>query len=90
MFTLLALFTLLAYYYHRFPLDMLIPFVSSKPVRLTTSSQVGNKVLGCVCTGSMLLLAKQGLDEAPCKLSGAVARLASITFGRLSALFLID
>jgi hypothetical protein len=46
-FTLLALFTLLAYYYH-FPLDMLIPFVSSKPVRLTTSSYVGNKVLGCV------------------------------------------
>jgi hypothetical protein len=31
------LFTLLAYYYH-FPLDTLIPFVSSKPVRLTTSS----------------------------------------------------
>jgi hypothetical protein len=37
LFTLLALFTLLTYYYH-FPLDMLIPFVSSKPVRLTTSS----------------------------------------------------
>jgi hypothetical protein len=37
MFTLLALFTLLSYYYH-FPLDTLIPFVSSKPVRLTTSS----------------------------------------------------
>jgi hypothetical protein len=41
------LFTLLAYYYH-FTLDTLIPFVSSKPVRLTTSSQVGNKVFGCV------------------------------------------
>jgi hypothetical protein len=37
LFTLLALFTLLSYYYH-FPLDTLIPFVSSKPVRLTTSS----------------------------------------------------
>jgi hypothetical protein len=37
LFTLLVLFTLLAYYYH-FPLDMLIPFVSSKPVRLITSS----------------------------------------------------
>jgi hypothetical protein len=37
LFTLLALFTLLVYYYH-FPLDTLIPFVSSKPVRLTTSS----------------------------------------------------
>jgi hypothetical protein len=65
-------------------------FVSSKPVRLTTSSQVGNKVLGCVCVGSMLLLLKQSLDEAPYKLSGAVAKLASITFGRLSALLLDD
>jgi hypothetical protein len=69
---------------------MLIPFVSSKPVRLTTSSQVGNKVFGCVCAGSTLLLAKQSLDEAPYKLSGAVAKLASITFGHLSALLLID
>jgi hypothetical protein len=58
--------------------------------QLTTSSQVGNKVFGCVCTGSMLLLAKQSLDEAPYKLSGAIAKLASITFGRLSALPLID
>jgi hypothetical protein len=47
LFTLLELFTLLAYYYH-FPLDTLISFVSSKPVRLTTSSQVENRVLGCV------------------------------------------
>jgi hypothetical protein len=37
LFTLLALFTLLVYYYC-FPLDTLIPFVSSKPVRLITSS----------------------------------------------------
>jgi hypothetical protein len=37
LFTLLTLFILLAHYYH-FPLDTLIPFVSSKPVRLTTSS----------------------------------------------------
>jgi hypothetical protein len=37
MFTLLALFNLLAYFYC-FPLDTLITFVSSKPVRLTTSS----------------------------------------------------
>jgi hypothetical protein len=85
LFTLLVLFTLLAYF-HCFPLDTLIPFVSSKPVRLTTSSQVGNKVLGCVCAGSTLLLAKQSLDEAPYKLSGAIAKLASITFSRLSLL----
>jgi hypothetical protein len=36
-----------------FPLDTLIIFVSSKPVRLTTSSQIGNKVLGCVCADSI-------------------------------------
>jgi hypothetical protein len=30
-----------------------------------------------------LLLAKQSLDEAPYKLSGAVAKLASITFSRI-------
>jgi hypothetical protein len=69
---------------------MLIFFVSSKPVRLTTSSQVGNKVLGCVCAGSTLLLANQSLDEAPYKLSGAVTKLASITFSRLFAPLLID
>jgi hypothetical protein len=38
----------------------------------------------------MLLLAKQSLDEAPYKLFGAVAKLASITFSRLSAPLLID
>jgi hypothetical protein len=43
-----------------------------------------------VCAGSTLLLAKQSLDEAPYKLSGAIAKLASITFSRLSALLLID
>jgi hypothetical protein len=37
LFTLLTLFILLAYNYY-FPLDTLVPFVSSKPVRLTTSS----------------------------------------------------
>jgi hypothetical protein len=43
-----------------------------------------------VCAGFTLLLAKQSLDEAPYKLSGAIAKLASITFSRLSALLLID
>jgi hypothetical protein len=32
----------------------------------------------------MLLLAKQSLDEMPYKLSGAVAKLAGITFRRLA------
>jgi hypothetical protein len=43
-----------------------------------------------VCAGSTLLLAKQSLDEAPYKLSGAVVKLASITFSRLSLLSKID
>jgi hypothetical protein len=38
----------------------------------------------------MLLLAKQTLDEAPYKLSGAVAKLAGITFSRLSSSYWID
>jgi hypothetical protein len=63
MFTLLALFTLLAYFYC-FPLDTLITFVSSKPVRLTTSSKVGNKVLGCVVCRFRVAASKQSLDEA--------------------------
>jgi hypothetical protein len=35
-------------------------------------------------------LAKQSLDEAPYKLSEAIAKLAGITFGRLSASYWID
>jgi hypothetical protein len=36
-----------------------------------------------VCAGSTLLLAKQSLDEAPYKLSGAVTKLGNITFSRI-------
>jgi hypothetical protein len=38
----------------------------------------------------MLPLAKQSLDEAPYKLSGAVVKLVGITFGRLSPSYWID
>jgi hypothetical protein len=41
---------------------------------------LGTKYLVVLCAGSTLPLAKQSLDEAPYKLSGAVATLASITF----------
>jgi hypothetical protein len=58
------LFTLLAFFYC-FPLDTLITFVSSKPVRLTTSSQVGSKVLGYVVCRFRIAASKQSLDEAP-------------------------
>jgi hypothetical protein len=43
-----------------------------------------------LCVGSTLLLAKQSLDEAPYKLSRAVAKLAGITFGHLSPSYWID
>jgi hypothetical protein len=38
----------------------------------------------------MLPLAQQSLDEAPYKLSGAVAKLADITFSRLAFSYWID
>jgi hypothetical protein len=45
---------------------------------------LGAKYLVVLCAGSTLLLAKQSLDEAPYKLSGAIAKLAGITFTRLA------
>jgi hypothetical protein len=41
---------------------------------------LGTKYLVVLCAGSTLPLAKQSLDEAPYKLFGAIAKLASITF----------
>jgi hypothetical protein len=41
---------------------------------------LGTKYLVVLCAGSTLPLAKQSSDEAPYKFSGAVAKLASITF----------
>jgi hypothetical protein len=38
----------------------------------------------------MLLLAKQSLDEAPYKLSEAVAKLAGITFSHILSSYWID
>jgi hypothetical protein len=43
-----------------------------------------------LCAGSTLLLAKQSLDEAPYKLSGAVVKLASITFSRIGFFFFVS
>jgi hypothetical protein len=51
---------------------------------------LGTKYLVVLCAGSTLPLAKQSLDEAPYKLSGAVTKLAGITFGRLSPSYSID
>jgi hypothetical protein len=46
---------------------------------------LGAKFLVVLCAGFALLLAQsKALDEAPYKLSGAVAKLASITFWSLA------
>jgi hypothetical protein len=78
---LLALFTLLAYYYP-FTTRYAQSFVHSKPVRLTTSSKLGAKFLVVLCAGSTLLLVKSYMSTS--SLSGAlvwsVAKLARITF----------
>jgi hypothetical protein len=51
---------------------------------------LGKKYLVLLCAGSTLPLAKQSLDEAPYKLSGAVAKLASITLLSLAFSYWID
>jgi hypothetical protein len=65
---LLALFTILAYYYP-FTTRYAQSFVHSKPVRLTTSSKLGAKFLVVLCAGFTLLLVKatrrQAVDLAP-------------------------
>jgi hypothetical protein len=45
---------------------------------------LGTKYLVVLCAGSTLPLAKQSLDEVPYKLSGAVMKIAGITFRRLA------
>jgi hypothetical protein len=50
---------------------------------------LGTKYLVVLCAGSTLPLAKQSSDEAPYKLSGAVAKLVGITSSRIG-FFLLD
>jgi hypothetical protein len=83
LFTLLALFILLAYFYC-FSLDTLITFVSSKPVRLTTSSQVGSKVFGCVMCRFHVATGRRRINKCrkrrPC---WSVIKPVRITFSRI-------
>jgi hypothetical protein len=52
---------------------------------------LGAKYLVVLCAGSTLLLVQsKALDEAPYKLSGAVAKLAYITFRRLAFSYWFD
>jgi hypothetical protein len=58
LFTLLALFTLLTYYYC-FPLDTLIPFFTANQWDWQPNRKLGAKYLVVLCPGSALQLAKQ-------------------------------
>jgi hypothetical protein len=70
---------------------MLIPFVLSKPMRLKTSSQVGNKVFGCVVCRFHVAARKAKLGRgAIYKLSEAVANQQASPSVVLSALLLND
>jgi hypothetical protein len=52
---------------------------------------LGAKFLVVLCTGSTLLLVQsKALDEVPDKFSGAVAKLASITFSSLPFSYWFD
>jgi hypothetical protein len=72
LFTLLALFTLLTYYYY-FPLDTLISLFTANRWDWQPHRKLGAKYLVVLCAGSTLPLAKQSSNEVPYKLSGAVA-----------------
>jgi hypothetical protein len=85
-FTLLLLFTFLRTvyflaYYYCFPLDTLNPLFTTNRWDWQPHRKLGAKFLVVLCAGSTLLLVQsKALDEAPYKLSGAVAKLAGITF----------
>jgi hypothetical protein len=72
LFTLLALFILLAYYYY-FPLDTLIPLFTANWSDWQPHDKLGTKYLVLLCAGSTLPLAKQSSDEVPYKLFRAIA-----------------
>jgi hypothetical protein len=95
-FTLLYHFTFtctiyfLAYYY-LLPLDTLNPLFTANRWDWQPHRKLGAKFLVMLCAGSTLLLVQsKALDEAPYKLSGAVAKLASITFWSLAFSYWFD
>ena len=82
--TIYKLFTtlcLLSANYYFLPFDTFNPLFSAKPVRLTTSSQDGGKVLWLCCAG---LHVATSTGSAPCQ------GLASNTFGVFPCSYWID
>jgi hypothetical protein len=95
-FTLLhcLLFTRTVYflaYYYCFPLDTLNPLFTANRWDWQPHRKLGTKYLVVLCVGSTLLLVQsKALDEAPYKLSEAVAKLAVITFWSLAFSYWFD
>jgi hypothetical protein len=95
-FILLLLFTFtrnvyfLAYYYC-FPLGTLNPLFTANWWDWQPHRKLGANFLVVLCAGSTLLLVQsKALDEAPYKLSGAIAKLAGITFWSLAFSYWFD
>jgi hypothetical protein len=72
-------------YYYCFLLDTLNPLFIANRWDWQPYHKLGAKFLVVLCAGSTLLLVQsKALDEAPYKLSGAIAKLAGITFWSLA------
>jgi hypothetical protein len=90
------MFTILLAYLHShillsLPLGMLNPFFTANWWDWQPHRKLGAKFLVILCAGSTLLLVQsKALDEAPYKLSGAVAKLAGITFWSLAFSYWFD
>jgi hypothetical protein len=98
--TIYKLFTalcLLSANYYFLPFDTFNPLFSAKPVRLTTSSQVGDRVLWLCCAG---LHVATSTGSAPCQGSASntfgvfpcsywIDNLGFITEGKLAAVLII-
>jgi hypothetical protein len=89
-FTFTCTVYFLAYYYC-FPLDTLIPLFTANRWDWQPHRKLGANYLFVLCAGFMLLLVQsKALDEAPYKLSEAVAKLAGITFWSLPFSYWFD
>jgi hypothetical protein len=78
-------------YYYCFPLDTLIPLFTANRWDWQPHRKLGAKYLLVLCAGfTLLLVQSKALDEAPYKLSRAVAKLAGITFWSLAFSYWFD